>query len=93
LFFQFPQKIGRIEEERHKNSEDLAKTLEKLEEWKKFLEKENNLKLQKIFSFIFHRRLEEWKKRIRENSEDLAKPLEKLEERKKFLEKENNFKL
>ena len=33
-----------------KNSEDLSKTLEKLEEWKN------------IFSFIFQKFLEEWKK-------------------------------
>jgi hypothetical protein len=35
----FPEKIGRMEEETQKNSEDLAKTLEKLEEWKKLWKK------------------------------------------------------
>jgi hypothetical protein len=42
IFFHFPQKIGRMEEERLKNSEDLAKTLEKLEERKKLRKKKKN---------------------------------------------------
>jgi hypothetical protein len=39
IFYHFPQKIRRMEEERQKNSEDLPKTLEKLEEWKKLWKK------------------------------------------------------
>jgi hypothetical protein len=39
VFFYFPKNIGRMEEARQKNSQDLAKTLEFLEEWKKLWKK------------------------------------------------------
>ena len=53
--------VGRMEEDRQKfrrpgkNSGNVGRMEEAVEE-------ENNLKLKKIFSFIFHKILEEWKK-------------------------------
>ena len=35
IFSHFPKNIGIMEKARQKNSQDLAKTLEMLEEWKK----------------------------------------------------------
>ena len=48
-----------MEEARQKNSEDLAKTVGRMEE---AVEEENNSKLKNLFSFIFQKILEEWKK-------------------------------
>ena len=86
IFFHFPQKIGRIEEERQKNSEDLAKTLEKLEEWKKLWKKAIIPSYKKYFlSFS----TEDWKNGRRE-AEKFRRPgktLEELEEWKKLWKK------
>ena len=51
-----------MEEERQKNSEDLAKTLEKLEERKKLLEKKNSNYEKYFLSFS----TEDWKNGRRE---------------------------
>ena len=50
VFFHFPQNIGRMEDARQKkNSEDLAKTLEMLEEWKKLWKKKMIRSYKKYF--------------------------------------------
>ena len=49
IFFHFTQNIGRIEETRQKNSQDLTKTLEMLEEWKKLWKKEIIQSYEKYF--------------------------------------------
>ena len=48
-----------MEEARQKNSEDLAKTVGRMEE---ALEEENNSKLRKYFLLFSKKILEEWKK-------------------------------
>ena len=75
-----------MEEARQKNSQDLAKTLEMLKEWKKLWKKEI---IQSYENFFFHfpksiGRMEEARQK---NSQDLAKTLEKLEEWKKLWKK------
>ena len=73
-----------MEEARQKNSEDLAKTVGRMEE---AVEKENDLKLKNIFSFIFQNFLEEWKKL----SKKIQKTWQKLLEEWKKLWKKKIF--
>ena len=79
-----------MEEARQKNSQDLVKTLEILEELKKL--EENNSKLWNIFSFIFQKILEEWKKLGKKFTRPGKKSgnVGRMEE---ALEEENNSKL
>ena len=75
-----------MEEARQKNSHDLAKTLEILEEWKKLWKKKIIQSLKNIFIHFtkYIGRMEEARQK---NSQDLAKTLEILEEWKKLWKK------
>ena len=74
-----------MEEARQKNSQDLAKTLEMLEEWKKLWKK----KIIQSYKYIFFHfpknfgRMEEARQKIQKT----CKTLEMLEERKKLWKK------
>ena len=73
-----------MEEARQKNSEDLAKTVGRMEE---ALEEENISKLKNIYFLSFSKIF--WKngRSQAKNSEDLVKTLEMLEEWKKLWKK------
>ena len=72
-----------MEEARQKNSHDLAKTLEILEEWKKLWKKKIIQSFKNIF-FHFPKYIGRMEEARQKNSQDLAKTLEILEEWKKL---------
>ena len=61
-----------MEEARQKNSQDLAKTLEILEEWKKLWKKKIIQSYENIF-FHFPKNIGRMEEARQKNSEDLAK--------------------
>ena len=69
-----------------KNSEDLAKTLEMLEEWKKLWKKKILQNYKNIF-FLFPQNIGRMEEARQKNSQDLTKTLEMLEEWKKLWKK------
>jgi hypothetical protein len=72
-----------MEEARQKNWQDLAKTLEMLEEWKKLWSKKIIQNYENIF-FHFPKNIGRMEEARQKNSKDLAKTLEMLEEWKKL---------
>ena len=74
IFFHFPQNIGRIEEARQRYSEEMAKTLEMLEEWKKPWKKKIIQSYENIF-FHFPKNIGRMEEARQKNSQDLAKTL------------------
>ena len=75
-----------MEEARQKNSQDLAKNLEMLEEWKKLWKKKIIQSYENIF-FHFQKNIGRMEEARQKNSQDLAKTLEMLEEWKKLWKK------
>ena len=72
-----------MEEARQKNSQDLAKTLEMLEEWKKLWKKKIIQSYKNIF-YHFPQNIGRMEEAKQNNSQDLTKTLEMLEEWKKL---------
>ena len=75
-----------MEEARQKNSPDLVKTLERLEELKKLWKKKIIQSFKNVF-FHFPKNIGRLEKKRKKNAQDLAKTLENLEEWKKLWKK------
>ena len=85
-FLSLPTKYWKNGRSQANNSQDLAKTLEMLEEWKK-LQKKKIIQSNKNIFFHFPKNIGRMEEARQKNSQDLAKTLEMLEEWKKLWKK------